>query len=95
MRKQGKPMRSSLRDDGAKAVAVDESPAPKPAGGEPADDEGGSAKRVDQKAGLSSASVLEIPPTELAPVNPAAPRGGSKLAHVIELLRRHDGATLN
>ena len=57
-----------LTGDGAKAVAIDESPAPEPAGGEPADGEGGSAKCVDQKAGLSSASV-EIPPTEPAPVS--------------------------
>ena len=83
-----------LTGDGAKAVAIDESPAPEPAGGEPADGEGGSAKCVDQKAGLSSASV-EIPPTELAPVSPAAPRSGSKLARVIELLRRDYGATLD
>ena len=83
-----------LTGDGAKAVAIDESPAPEPAGGEPADGEGGSAKCVDQKAGLSSASV-EIPPTELAPVSPSAPRSGSKLARVIELLRRDYGATLD
>ena len=84
-----------LTGDGAKAVAVDESPAPGPAGSEPADDEGGSAKCVDRKAGLSAASVLEIPPKELAPVSPAAPRSGSKLAHVVELLWRDHGATLD
>ena len=83
-----------LTGDGAKAVAVDEIPAPEPGGGEPADDEGNSADHLDPKAGLSS----ESPPTEAtepAPVSPAVPRSGSKLAHVIELLRRHDGATLD
>ena len=79
-----------LTGDGAKAAAVGKRLAPERAG-----DEDGSAKCVDQKIGLSSPPVVESPLTESAPAGPCAPRGGSKLVHVVELLSRDHGATLD
>ena len=81
-----------LTADGAKAIAVDASPEP-----EPDCDEDGSFERLDQKSALAEAVILEKPPTEAiepACAGPSAPRGGSKLMHVVELLERDCGSTI-
>ena len=63
---------------GLKAIAVDEGP--------PDAIEPGEAPQPQTKTGAS--------PDEGDPARVAAPRDGSKLAQVIELLRRADGATM-
>jgi hypothetical protein len=78
---------------GAKAIAIDESLEP-----EHGDDEGGLLENVDQAAVPSTLRALDCPPAEAmdsAPAGPSAPRSGSKLAQVIELLRRDLGATID
>jgi hypothetical protein len=90
--KTGQAYALKLTGEGAKAVAVDKGLAPEAAG-----DDDGSADHRDPKAGLSSAPVLESPSTEAtepAPVDLAAPRIGSKIMQVVELLKRNRGATL-
>jgi hypothetical protein len=77
----------------AKAIAIDESLEL-----EHGDDEGGLLENVDQAAVPSTLRALDCPPAEAmdsAPAGPSAPRSGSKLAQVIELLRRDLGATID
>ena len=75
-------------------IAIDES-------AEPAhvDDEGDSRENVEQ-AGSSSQQPSAPDPSsaganETAPARPSAPRGGTKLAEVVELLQRDRGATID
>jgi len=94
MRTQGKPMRSSLRAMARKRLRSTKSRRRSLAVASLLMTKATRRTTLIRKAGLSS----ESPPTEAtepAPVSPAVPRSGSKLAHVIELLRRHDGATLD
>ena len=79
---------------GAKAIAIDES-------AEPAhvSDKGHSREDVEQ-AGSSSQrpsapDSSSVGANETAPARPSAPRGGTKLAEVVELLRRDRGATID
>ena len=79
---------------GAKAIAVDDA-------AEPEDDAGGEESATlanrDQAATLSKLDAKDARPAdamEPGPIRPSAPRGGSKLAQVIELLHRDHGATI-
>jgi hypothetical protein len=78
---------------GAKAIVADR-------GGEPenASREGDGLENRDQLA-VPSETAAEVAPFEEArghvPQRPSAPRSGSKLAQVIKLLQRRDGATIN
>ena len=79
---------------GAKAIAIDESAEPAHVG-----DEGNSREDVEQ-AGSSSQQPSAPDPSsaganETAPARPSAPRGGTKLAEVVELLQRDRGATID
>ena len=78
---------------GAKAIPIEENAEPRPVG-----DEGG--VRNDEQAPLSScehsAPVLSPAGTsETAPPRASAPRGGTKLAQVVELLQRDHSATID
>jgi hypothetical protein len=82
-----------LTPAGAKEIAVDET-------GEPqqADTEDGLLKSAGELTALSKSRVIETAPAEaIAPTGagPSAPRGGSKLMQVIELLQRNRGATID
>jgi len=82
-----------LTTAGAKAIAVDETEQP-----QQADKEGSLLKSADEPTALSKPRVMEAAPGEaIAPAGagPSAPRGGSKLAQVIELLQRDRGATID
>ena len=79
---------------GAKAIAVDDA-------AEPEDDAGGEESDTlanrDQATILSKLDAKDARPAdamEPGPIRPSAPRGGSKLAQVIELLHRDHGATI-
>ncbi len=79
---------------GAKAIAIDESAEPAHVA-----DEGDSRENVEQ-AGSSSQQPSAPDPSsaranETAPARPSAPRGGTKLAEVVELLQRDRGATID
>jgi Protein of unknown function (DUF3489) len=76
---------------GAKAIAVDESAEPEDAG-----EASAALGNHDQAAILSKLDAKDARPAEaMEPVaGPSAPRGGSKLAHVIALLERNHGATI-
>ena len=78
---------------GAKAIAIDES-------AEPAhvDDESDLSKDVEQAPASPEHSVPDPSPegsNETTPPRPSAPRGGTKLAQVVELLQRDRGATID
>jgi hypothetical protein len=78
---------------GAKAIAVDDV-----AGPEDADEEGDAVADRDQAAILPKLEAKDARPAdgiELVPARPSAPRGGSKLAQVVELLHRDHGATID
>src|SRR5271166_3226465 len=76
---------------GAKVIAVAENPER-----EHGNDDGGLL--ADEPTASLRSRVLKAPLAEAiepAPVGPSAPRTGSKLARVIELLRRDHGATID
>jgi Protein of unknown function (DUF3489) len=76
---------------GAKATAVDD------AEPEDADEESDALANRDQAAILSKLDAEDARPAESiepCPAGPFTPRGGSKLAHVIALLKRDHGATI-
>jgi hypothetical protein len=79
---------------GAKAIAVDDAAEPEEdAGGE----ESATLANRDQAAILSKLDAKDARPAdtmEPGSAGPSAPRGGSKLAQVIELLHRDHGATI-
>ena len=78
---------------GAKAIVADEDVEP-----ENADNEGGAPENHSQPAVPSEMAVQVAPSAEaMEPVaaGPSAPRSGSKLARVIELLQRDHGATID
>jgi len=78
---------------GAKAIAVAENPER-----EHGNDDGGLLESADELTAPLRSRVLKAPLAEAiepAPVGPSAPRTGSKLARVIELLRRDHGATID
>jgi len=77
---------------GAKAIAVDDAAEPEGAG-----EEGKALANRDQAAIPPKLGAKDARPAEgmePGPAGPSAPRGGSKLAQVIELLQRDDGATI-
>jgi hypothetical protein len=76
---------------GAKAIAVDDAAEPEDAG-----EESAALANRDQAAILSKLDAKDARPAamEPGPARPSAPRGGSKLAQVIELLQRNHGATI-
>jgi Protein of unknown function (DUF3489) len=76
---------------GAKAIAVDDAAEPEDAG-----EESDALANRDQAPLPSKLDAKDARPAdaEPGPVGPSAPRGGSKLAQVIELLRRDHGATI-
>jgi hypothetical protein len=77
---------------GAKAIAVDDAAEP-----EDAREESDALANRDQAAILSKLDAKDARPSEAmepGPIRPSAPRGGSKLARVIELLERDHGATI-
>ena len=79
---------------GAKAIAIDESAEPVHVG-----DEGDSRNDVEQTASSSQQPSAPDPSSEganaTAPARPSAPRGGTKLAEVVELLQRDRGTTID
>jgi len=78
---------------GAKAIAVDDAAEPEDAG-----EEGDVLANRDQAAippNLEAKDARSAEGMEPGPACPSAPRGGSKLAQVIELLQRDHGATIN
>jgi hypothetical protein len=75
---------------GAKAIGIEEGVEP-----ENAHNESGALENRDQAAVSSKVEARDGPePIEPVPAGPSAPRGGSKLAKVIELLQRDHGATI-
>jgi hypothetical protein len=75
---------------GAKAIGIDEEIEPQNARSEE-----GALENCDQAAVSSKVPARDVPqPMESVPAGPSAPRGGSKLAQVIELLQRDHGATI-
>ena len=79
---------------GAKAIAIDERAEPAYVG-----DEGNSREDVEQTASSSQQPSAPDPSSAgakaTAPARPSAPRGGTKLAEVVELLQRDRGATID
>jgi Protein of unknown function (DUF3489) len=76
---------------GAKAIAIEHGAEPEGAG------EKDDALAGRDQAALPPQMEKDAPPgegMELGPPRPSAPRGGSKLAQVIELLERDHGATI-
>jgi Protein of unknown function (DUF3489) len=77
---------------GAKAIAVDDAAEPEDAG-----EESNTLANRDQAAIQSKLDAKDARPAEgmeSGPICPSAPRGGSKLAQVIELLQCDHGATI-
>jgi len=77
---------------GAKAIAVDDAAGPKDTG-----EEGDLLANRDQAAIPPKLGTKDARPaegTEPGPAGLSAPRGGSRLAQVIELLQRDHGATI-
>jgi hypothetical protein len=80
-----------LTGTGAAAIGINEGLEP-----ENAHNETGAGDCRDRAAISSGAEVREAPqPREPALAGPSAPRSGSKLARVIELLQRDHGATID
>ena len=79
---------------GAKAIAIDESAEAAYVG-----DEGNSREDVEQAGSCSQRPSAPDPSSAganaTAPARPSAPRGGTKLAEVVELLQRDRGATID
>ena len=76
---------------GAKAIGIDEG-----VESENAPNEDGALENHNQAAVSSKVEARDAPQLrEPAPAGPSAPRGGSKLAQVIELLQRDHGATID
>jgi hypothetical protein len=76
---------------GAKAIGVDEGVEP-----EVAPVESGALENRDRAAASSEVEGRDgLEPIEPVPASPSAPRSGSKLAQVIELLQRANGATID
>jgi hypothetical protein len=93
-RGEGASYALKLTAAGAKAIAVDDA-------AEPEDDAGGEESATlanrDQAAipsKLDAKDARPAEPMEPGPIRLSAPRGGSKLAQVIELLHRDHGATI-
>ena len=86
----GAPYALKLTAAGAKAIVADEGAEP-----ENADNEGGALH--SQLAVPSETAAQVAPSAAMEPVaaGPSAPRSGSKLARVIELLQRDHGATID
>src|SRR5271165_1278287 len=82
-----------LTATGAKAIAVDDAAEPKDAGEEVDPLANRDQAAIPPKLGAKDARCAEgmVP----GPAGPSAPRGGSKLAQVIELLQRDHGATID
>jgi Protein of unknown function (DUF3489) len=81
-----------LTAPGAKAIAVDDAAEPEGAG-----EESDALANRDQAAipsKLDAKDARSADAMEPGPIRPSAPRGGSKLAQVIELLHRDHGATI-
>jgi Protein of unknown function (DUF3489) len=77
---------------GAEAIAVDDAAKP-----EDTRKESNTLANRDQAAILSKLDAKDARPAEAVepgPIRPSGPRGGSKLAQVIELLHRDHGATI-
>jgi hypothetical protein len=85
---QGQPYALRLTAAGAEVIAIDESPGSDEANG---GNERGQATATE--APIAHAPS-KIPPADAAPTL-STPRGGTKLAQVIELLQRDSGATLD
>jgi Protein of unknown function (DUF3489) len=76
---------------GAKAIGLDDGATP-----ENTHNETGALENLNQAAVSSEVKTEEAPQLrEPALAGPSAPRGGSKLAQVIELLQRDHGATID
>jgi hypothetical protein len=76
---------------GAKAIGIDEG-----VESEDATHKGGTLENRDHAAVSSKLEVRDASePMKPVPAGPCAPRGGSKLAQVIELLKRDHGATID
>ena len=80
---------------GAKAIAIDESAVPGHV-----DDQGDSGEDVEQtnpslQLEHSASDLSRDATNKTALRHPSAPRGGTKLAQVVELLQRDRGATIN
>ena len=90
-RDEGASYALKLTAAGAKAIAVDDAAEPEDAG-----EESVALAKHDQAAILSKLDAKDARPAEaMEPgAGPSAPRGGSKLAHVIALLERNHGATI-
>ena len=88
----GQTFALKLTAAGAKAIAVDETG---PSEGEAERRPDHPIISVDPKAkpGSDPAAAIDRPDSGVAPT-PISPRGGTKIAQVIELLQRGDGATL-
>ena len=81
-----------LTTAGVKAIAVDDPAEPEDAG-----EESDALANRDQATIQSKLDAKDARPSEAVepgPAGPSAPRGGSKLAQVIELLQRDRGATI-
>ena len=88
----GAPDALKLTAAGAKAIAVDDAAEPEDAG-----EASAALGKNDPAAILSKLDAKDARPAEaMEPgcAGPSAPRGGSKLAHVIALLERNHGATI-
>ena len=77
---------------GAKAIAVDDAAEPEDAGGE--SDALANRDRAAIPSKLDAKDARPAEAMEPCSAGPSAPRGGSKLAQVIELLHRDHGATI-
>jgi hypothetical protein len=91
-RDEGASYALKLTAAGAKAIAVDDVAEPEDAG-----EESNTLANPDQAAIPSKLDAKDARPAEAmepGSAGPSAPRGGSKLAQVIELLQRDHGATI-
>jgi Protein of unknown function (DUF3489) len=77
---------------GAKAIAIDETGPSEGEAERPADDPIVSVNPNPER-GSDQAAAIDEPNSGVAP-SPLSPRSGTKIAQVIELLQRSDGATL-
>jgi hypothetical protein len=90
-KESGRSYALKLTAAGAKAIGIDEN-----VESESAPNEGGALENHNQAAVSSKVEAKHAPePMKPVPVGPYAPRGGSKLAQVIELLQRDHGATID